>query len=242
MCGRYYIDDDTYEEAEAALIRAGLDVSDISVRAAVRSGANGGSSVSAVQSGADRRNRGRAAAQNGASATGFDDAECRDITPGMTVPVLFGENAQVQKHTMRWGLHVKSISHLVINTRSETADVRPLTADSYHSRRCVLPARGFYEWDRDGNRYRFTFPDQHILLLGGIYDLNEGEKRFSILTKNANRDMEKVHERMPVIIPVECAKKWLFGGSSADELLQRNCHIVGRGEFVQQSLADYFHK
>lgn len=244
MCGRYYIDDDTYEEAEAALVRAGIAVSDQSVRSA------------AV--------RGERAAHFG--------AECRDITPGMTVPVLLGQNAQVSEEVMRWGLSVgkalhpatdtrsktqmlksageaqqaqKAIGqtqhpHLVINTRSETAAERPLTADSFRSRRCLMPARGFYEWDRDRNRYRFTLPDRHVLLLAGIYDLNEGEKRFSILTKNANEDMERVHSRMPVIIPVECADEWLFGENSADDLVQRDCHIVGRGEFVQQSLDDYF--
>lgn len=105
-----------------------------------------------------------------------------------------------------------------INARSETALTRPAFRDAFESRRCIVPADGFYEWiGPKDNRQPVWFhaPDDGLLLFAGLYESwqnpQDGEWRrtFTILTTAANATVAPVHDRMPVILPRDVIADWL---------------------------------
>ena len=98
---------------------------------------------------------------------------------------------------------------------------RPTFADSYAERRCVLPAAGFYEWDKKKEKVTFTVPENRILYLAGIYRPYGEEKRFVVLTREANASMAPVHDRMPLILSRAEVWPWVNGGSEADDILAK---------------------
>ncbi len=131
-----------------------------------------------------------------------------DITPGSDAPVITGKGcAQV-----RWG--VKGPAGLIINARSETSREKRLFSSG---RELLLPASGFYEWNRSGTRY-VCVPPKGMYMAGLLLNVPEGE-RFVVLTMPSAGKMDSVHDRMPVFIPKDCCRTWLSGGSGAAGLL-----------------------
>ena len=98
---------------------------------------------------------------------------------------------------------------------------RPTFADSFSSRRCVIPAAGFYEWDSKKEKVIFTLPDKPVLYLAGIFRPYGPEKRFVILTREANASMLPVHDRMPLILTSEEAALWVKDVSEAESILTK---------------------
>ncbi len=142
-----------------------------------------------------------------------------DITPGMRAPALIGGPEGPRAGALYWGLPRPGGSGLVINARAETLASRPMFSSSFASRRCLLPASGFYEWSRPEGRllrrYR-VFPEEGgILYLGGVYSpVNlPGDPKprwsFVIITLPANGDILPIHSRMPLVIPREGQAAWL---------------------------------
>ncbi len=133
---------------------------------------------------------------------------------------------------VKWGLVPSwakdpSIGNKLINARAETAHEKPSFRSAFKKRRCVIPATGFYEWQKQG-----TGPKQPYLIgmkAGGLFSMaglwehwkapDGGElQTCTILTTGANELMEPIHDRMPVILPSEAAKKWIDAESKPDEL------------------------
>jgi len=138
---------------------------------------------------------------------------------------------------MRWGLIPSwakdaSVAAKMINARSETAGTRPAFRDVLKSRRCLIPADGFYEWQRVGKTkqpYCFEVGNAQIFAFAGIWDRwkdpsGNWVKTCSILTTTANAVTSAVHHRMPVILDADRYDLWLDPGmldaSAASELLK----------------------
>lgn len=105
-----------------------------------------------------------------------------------------------------------------INARSETVDKRPAYRSAFRSRRCVIPADGFFEWTgprKDRKPLWFHRPDGGLILFAGLYEEwypepDRPELTFTIMTTSANATVEPVHDRMPVIVPDAVVDDWLF--------------------------------
>ena len=111
---------------------------------------------------------------------------------------------------MRWGFETGGRS-LLINARSETADSRPLFAPLTRERRLVVPATGYFEWERRGSarvKYLLTL-NQSPAYMAGLYRLTENGGEFVILTKDADPKIRFIHERMPVLFAWDAAMEWL---------------------------------
>jgi putative SOS response-associated peptidase YedK len=111
----------------------------------------------------------------------------------------------------QWGFPTET-SRLLINARVESASRRPAFRDAFRSRRCLVPADGFYEWRHDENRrgqpFWFHHDDGSLLLMAGIYTPDE-HPAFTILTMAANDVVSPVHDRMPVVLSAAAARRWL---------------------------------
>ena len=78
-----------------------------------------------------------------------------------------------------------------------------------------------------------------MLYLAGIYDLKENERRFVILTTQANESMKDVHDRMPLILEEEEVDTWIRDASEAEKMLQKVPPSLERfQEYEQMSLFD----
>ena len=78
-----------------------------------------------------------------------------NIVPNQSVPVVIRHNGINQLVCFRWGLipswsRNPSIASNLINARSETVDKKPSFKDAFKRRRCLIPADGFYEWQKLG--------------------------------------------------------------------------------------------
>jgi putative SOS response-associated peptidase YedK len=119
----------------------------------------------------------------------------------------------------------------MINARSETAGTRPAFRDALQSRRCLIPADGFYEWQRTGavkQPYCFEVKEGELFAFAGLWDLwrdarGNAIESCAILTTIANSVIAPVHDRMPVILDPGSYDLWLDPGmknvSAASELL-----------------------
>jgi putative SOS response-associated peptidase YedK len=126
---------------------------------------------------------------------------------------------------MRWGLipswsKDSSGAARMINARSETASTKPAFRDALKSRRCLIPADGFYEWKRDGKAkqpYCFEVGEGDLFAFAGLWERwkdpsGEWIKTCSILTTTPNAVTAPVHDRMPVILDPDAYDLWLDPG------------------------------
>jgi putative SOS response-associated peptidase YedK len=127
-----------------------------------------------------------------------------------------------------WGLvpswaKERSIGAKMINARAETAATRPAFRSAYASRRCLVPATGFYEWFHPGGGARrgqpfYVYPAGHpaaggIFAFAGLYEVwrkgGEPLVTFTILTTGAAAGLAFLHDRSPVILPAAAWERWL---------------------------------
>lgn len=151
---------------------------------------------------------------------------CGDIHPSQAAPVITGKQDALHASLMTWGFPRFDGKGVVINARSESAAEKPMFRDSLLRRRCVVPARHFYEWDPAKNMGTFRRPDSPVLFMAGLYDRFQGQDRFTVLTTAANSSVSKFHDRMPVLLEREDLEPWLFDGAAAPGLMQKEMPVL----------------
>ena len=146
---------------------------------------------------------------------------CRDgeIGPGDLAPALIARQDRVIPVPARFGFPGYQQGKLILNARSETAAEKPTFARSLRETRTVLPAAGFYEWDREKKRFFCADASADPIYLCGLYRLVEGEYRFVILTRSADEQLADIHPRMPVILGAEDVRSYLTDSAAAVRLL-----------------------
>lgn len=144
-----------------------------------------------------------------------------DIYPNSTVPILTAEDTLAAK----WGFERFDGKGVLINARAETVTQLKTFRKSFLERRCLIPANGFYEWDRDKNKFYFKRTDGGLLFLCGFYRVEERETRFMILTKNATPPVSAHHDRIPVIAEDGTRHLYLTNMYYASELIDRENQI-----------------
>jgi putative SOS response-associated peptidase YedK len=162
-----------------------------------------------------------------------------NVAPGQNVATIRQDPTQPVRRLalMRWGLipswaKEESIGYKMINARSETAADKPAFRDALKSRRCLIPADGFYEWkklEKSKQPFCFTLADNDMFAFAGIWErwkspAGQTLETCSILTTSANDLVREVHDRMPVILSPDAYDLWLDPGFSLSqgikELLQ----------------------
>lgn len=152
---------------------------------------------------------------------GEEKAQGFDVSPMDTGIVISLAGDRLTASGMKWGFMDPYHDSLVINARAETAREKKMFSESIRERRCVVPATGYYEWDGYKRRFRFTKPCGGLVLLAGIYRMEQAEPRYTILTTEANSCMEPVHPRMPVTIDENEIRDWIENGEKTGAFLAR---------------------
>jgi len=152
----------------------------------------------------------------------FDYHPRYNIAPSQDVPVVASDRRGTRLALLRWGLvpawaDDPSIGLRMINARAETLLDKPAFKQAAVSRRCLVPADGFYEWtEEDGGKipYWIHSLDREPMGLAGIWERwhsGGAESVFSmaIITVDANEGIQHLHHRMPAIVPAPNRKVWL---------------------------------
>jgi putative SOS response-associated peptidase YedK len=160
-----------------------------------------------------------------------------NIAPTQQVAAVRAGEAGRELVLLRWGLVPSwakdpSGGSKMINARSETVAERPAFRSALRQRRCLIPADGFYEWQRreDGKQpFHIKLADGAPFGLAGLWEhwkTPEGAwlHTCTILTTAANELMRPLHDRMPVIIPPEQYGRWLDPGLNEPGPLQELLH------------------
>ena len=131
----------------------------------------------------------------------------------------------------KWGLIPSwakdpKIGYKMINARSETAHEKPSFRKALQIRRCIIPASGFYEWEKVGKEkrpYYISSQEDALLSFAGLWETWTTPKgnvveSCTILTTDANDMIKQVHLRMPVVLDNDGVNIWLNQESTQDDL------------------------
>lgn len=164
----------------------------------------------------------------------LDWAPRYNIAPTQDVAVVVAGERGPRIGTLRWGLvpywaHDPAIGNRLINARAESVADKPAFRDAFRSRRCLVLADGFYEWQRTapGKPKIPVFvrlPDGRPFAFAGLWERWRppgGEPLYTctIITTDAAPAVRPVHDRMPVILPPDRRRQWLDHDAKAADLL-----------------------
>lgn len=150
------------------------------------------------------------------------------------LPVICsGSPSEINLYT--WGLipsfasgrsRADEIRMKTFNARAESIETKQSFSSSFRSKRCLVPVKGFYEWQHTADRKIpwYIYPsDNGIISLAGLYDQwvesTTGElfNTFTIITTEANELLAKIHnsaKRMPVVLEKSSEMQWLDNTAS----------------------------
>ena len=170
----------------------------------------------------------------------IDDSKLKvtrgDVRPTDMAVVLMGMK-EVRTEQMQWGFTQQYQEGLLINARAETVLSKPSFRDSMRHCRCVIPAAGFYEWNKAKEQVPFRMPQSKILYMAGIWQPTAKEKQFTILTTSPNDSVSPVHDRMPLVLTSEEIIPWIQSFDAAEKLLTKTPPFLEhKQEYEQLSL------
>lgn len=158
----------------------------------------------------------------------FDAIEPLDVAPRWNVPptdpivaVIATETGARRLGLVRWGLVPFFLKDKkgppLINARAETLLTKPMFRSAFAARRCLVPADGFFEWQKVGKERRgwfITRKDREPFAMAAIYETikdDAGARHGSaaVLTCGANELVAPIHDRMPVILAASDWSGWL---------------------------------
>ncbi len=140
------------------------------------------------------------------------------------IDVVFEPETERIVSQLKWGLVPSwskdvSTSKGLINARAETITEKPSFREAFKSHRCIIPASGFYEWQKKGTAakqpFYFYLKEREVFGFAGLWeewvDKATGDllETCTIITTEANEVLKPVHERMPVILKSESYNEWL---------------------------------
>jgi putative SOS response-associated peptidase YedK len=150
-----------------------------------------------------------------------------NIAPTQDVPIIRQNPREPLRELslVRWGLvpswaKDSSGAARMINARSETAASKPAFRNALRFRRCMIPADGFYEWQRTGKSkqpYCFEVNEGDLFAFAGIWERwkdpsGKAVETCSILTTTPNAVTATIHDRMPVVLDPDGYDLWLDPG------------------------------
>ena len=155
-----------------------------------------------------------------------------NAAPTQSLPVITNEQPDAVQF-FSWGLQpfwakdAKSVKRS-INARAETLAEKPFFRKLLETKRCLVPADGFFEWqvtDHGKVPYRVLLKDEQTFSFAGLWDewvdKSTGEvlHTYAIITTDANELVKPIHDRMPVILSPDEEELWLDAHESQEELL-----------------------
>ena len=151
--------------------------------------------------------------------------ESYNVAPTDDVYVVVDDRTGARRlEAFHWGLVPRwakdpKIGNRMINARSESLADKPAYRNAFRRRRCIIPADGFYEWQKvPGSKQKQPYflhrPDGEPFAFAGVWEEWRGPegdtlRSCAIITCAANETMAPIHDRMPVVLPPNAWDGWL---------------------------------
>ena len=143
-----------------------------------------------------------------------------NVAPTQMIPVVRVANGKRELADLRWGFipswSADPPSTGFVNARAETASTKPAFRNAFRTRRCLVPANGFFEWKHVGKQkypYLIRSAGGGLFAYAGLWEPWTGPdgpiETVAILTVPANDLVRPLHDRMPAILPEERFTEWL---------------------------------
>ena len=154
-----------------------------------------------------------------------EDLISYNIAPSQ-ISFIITNNKEINLEKAKWGYSFidkkTNFEKNIINSRLETITEKILFKDSYYKRKCIIPANGYYEWsikEQIKIPYFIHIPISEPIYFAGIWKYinykNNMDKVFTILTKEANKQISSIHHRMPVLLSSSEGEDYLQDNNSS---------------------------
>ncbi len=126
-----------------------------------------------------------------------------EIFPSQSIFTVVNDGGNNRPLQLIWGLKIMP-KRILINSRIETV----LNSNIYNRLKpCIIPATGYYEWEsKSKQKFKISIPSE-LINFAGLYDPNT--ETVSIITMNAQKSIEHIHDRMPLMIDTDQLEAWL---------------------------------
>ncbi|HOS81146.1 MAG TPA: SOS response-associated peptidase [Methanolinea sp.] len=161
----------------------------------------------------------------GVDDTGLSLSPRFNIAPSQQVPIIYATHTGERViRMMTWGLVPSWTRDLtgarpIINARADTLSERPSFHGPLARHRCLVPATGFYEWQKSGTQKVPVYirrKDQALFAFAGLFDILKGRDpplwTFTIITTEPNALVARFHDRMPAILQPRDEARWIAPG------------------------------
>ena len=150
----------------------------------------------------------------------FSTTQSYNISPGQDVNIVLNYKFDNYLLSSNWGYNFinnkTKNNQSVINSRIETINSKLLFKDSFLKRKCIIPANGYFEWsEKEGEKkpYYIQLGDGELIYFAGVWRKekynNDKRRVFSIITKAADSNINKIHHRMPLVLNANAAQDYL---------------------------------
>jgi len=158
-----------------------------------------------------------------------------NVAPGQVIPVIRDDGVRRLQY-MEWGPLVRWKSGRIINARAESLVESPFFSPLIREGRCLVPADGFFEWNRRGRSsdpYYFTLRDGGLFAFAGLAT----DDACVIITTGANTDVAPIHDRMPAILRREDEKRWLSPKIPEEDAILEMCAPLPNGALIHRRVS-----
>ncbi len=175
-----------------------------------------------------------------------------NIAPTQDVAVVRRKDSQYTLDMLRWGLipawaDSDKIGARMINARTETVAEKPAFRAAFARRRCLIPADGFYEWQRTATSkqpFYFHLQTRQPFAFAGLWEQWRTQhgtliESCTLLTTEANEVVRPVHARMPVILHEHDYALWLDPATQTADTLHPLLHAYPAAEMVAYPVSAY---
>ncbi|HEX2869123.1 MAG TPA: SOS response-associated peptidase [Ignavibacteriales bacterium] len=135
-----------------------------------------------------------------------------NIAPTQKIMTVVEKGNELSLIPMNWGIKFSEGSHLIFNSRIETIKEKPYWQRLFSENKCLVPMTAFYEWKKEGTRkvpYRIFLPNERFFFVPALYVEKDMQLYASLITTAPNKFIEKLHNRMPVILKMNEALEYL---------------------------------
>ena len=129
---------------------------------------------------------------------------------------------------MQWGFLARDNKRTLFNARMESAAEKPTFKEAWQSRRCIIPASYYYEWEhfkspdgkvKTGSKYAIQPTGCTVTWLCGLYRIEDGYPVFVVLTKDPTAELAQIHDRMPLMLPDDKIDEWISPSAQPEDLI-----------------------
>jgi putative SOS response-associated peptidase YedK len=170
----------------------------------------------------------------------YENYKTGEIFPTNIAPIYIEDDINMKPLLAKWGFPKWDGKGVIINARAESINEKPMFKKLLLSNRCIVPASYYFEWKQENNRkekYKIKRPGSNIYM-AGLYNIVADNSRqlslfnqsmdvyYTIITRNSNDSVSRIHKRMPLIFDAQEMFDWLEG-KTISELMKADHELYG---------------